>query len=76
MYYPNGDIETEGKSIVIEFKHFVDVIKYEIFQDKLRVNKEELERIRIEKEFLEYIQNDINMYREENLEEIKKILQL
>ena len=62
VYYPNGDIETEGKSIVIEFKHFVDVIKYEIFQDKLRVNKEELERIRIEKEFLEYI--------------IKKILQL
>ena len=76
VYYPNGDIETEGKSIVIEFKHFVDVIRYEIFQDKLRVNEEELERIRREKEFLEYIQNDIDTYREENLAEIKKILQL
>lgn len=74
VYCPNGDMDDE--SMVIEFKHFFDVIKYKSFRDKLKANRKELERIRKEKEFLEYIQNDINIYREENLAEMKRVLQL
>ena len=73
VYCPNGDIDDEP--IVIEFKHFLDAKRYESFRDKLETDKEELERIRKEKEFLGYIQNDINIYREENLAEMKRILQ-
>lgn len=73
VYYPNGDMDDE--SIVIEFKHFLDAKRYESFLDKLKTNRKELERIRKEKEFLGYIQNDINTYREENLAEMKRILQ-
>lgn len=73
VYYPNGYMDDE--SIVIEFKHFLDVKRYKSFRDKLETDKEELERIRKEKEFLGYIQNDINTYREENLAEMKRILQ-
>ena len=71
VYCPNDD----NKPIVIEFKHFSDAVRYKIFRDRLEANKEELERIRKEKEFLGYIQNDINTYREENLAEIKRVLQ-
>ena len=73
VYYPNGDIDNE--TMVIEFLHFHDVVRYKIFRDRLEANKEELERIRKEKEFLGYVQNDINTYREENLAEMKRILQ-
>ena len=73
VYYPNGDMDDE--SMVIEFKHFLDAIRYESLRDKLRANRKELERIRKEKEFLGYVQNDINTYREENLAEIKRVLQ-
>ena len=73
VYCPNGDIDDEP--IVIEFKHLLDKKRYESFRDKLETDKEELERIRKEKEFLGYIQNDINTYREENLAEMKRILQ-
>ena len=71
VYYPNDD----NKLMVIEFKHFSDAVRYKIFRDRLEANKEELERIRKEKEFLGYIQNDINKYREENLVEMKRVLQ-
>lgn len=71
VYYPNDD----NKLIVIEFKHFSDVVRYKFFRDRLEANKEELERIRKEKEFFWYVQNDINTYREENLAEMKRFLQ-
>jgi len=73
VYYPNGD--TDNETMVIEFLHFHDVVRYKFFRDRLEANKEELERIRKEKEFLRYIQNDINTYREENLAEMKRVLQ-
>ena len=73
VYYPNG--ETDNKSMVIEFKHFRDAVRYKFFRDRFEANREELERIKKEKEFLGYIQNDINTYREENLAEMKRILQ-
>ena len=73
VYYPNGDIDNE--TMVIEFLHFHDVVRYKFFRDRLEANREELERIRKEKEFLGYVQNDINTYREENLAEMKRILQ-
>lgn len=73
VYYPNGDMDDEP--MVIEFKHFLDAIRYESFRDKLETNRKELERIRKRKEFLGYIQNDINTYREENLAEMKRVLQ-
>ena len=47
VYCPNNG----NKPIVIEFKHFSDAVRYKIFRDRLEANKEELERIRKEKEF-------------------------
>ncbi len=73
VYYPNGG--TDNETMVIEFLHFHDVVRYKFFRDRLEANKEELERIRKEKEFLGYVQNDINTYREENLREMKRILE-
>ena len=73
VYCPNDDMDN---TFVIEFKHFCDVVRYKIFRDRYEANREELERIRREKEFLEYVQNDINTYREENLAEIKRTLEV
>ena len=73
VYCPNDDMDN---TFVIEFKHFCDAVRYKIFRDRLEANKEELERTRKEKEFLRYIQNDINTYREENLAEIKRTLEV
>ena len=43
VYYPNGG--TDNETMVIEFLHFHDVVRYKFFRDRLEANKEELERI-------------------------------
>ena len=73
VYYPNGG--TDNETMVIEFLHFHDVVRYKFFRDRLEANKEELERIRKEQEFLGYEQNIITTHREENLREMKRILE-
>ena len=60
----------------IEFTMYSDVIKYKIFRDKVETDKQELERIQNEKEFLKHIQCDIDAYRREYIDEIKKHLEM
>ena len=59
----------------IEFARYSDVIKYKIFCDKVERDKQELERIQNEKEFLKHIQYDIDAYRRKNIEEMERCLQ-
>jgi hypothetical protein len=73
VYHPFGNADL--KYITVEFKHFRDAIKYMRFHDTLEANEQQLERIKMEKEFLEYMQDDINTFREENIAEMKRILQ-
>lgn len=61
--------------IFIEFKHYIDVLRYGFFKDKIESEKEYLLLIQNEKEFIESLQKDIESYREENLREMKRILQ-
>ena len=56
----------------IEFEKYSDVLKYKRFRDKVEKDKQELEKIKNEKKFLECVQHDIDTYRRENIEEIKK----
>lgn len=60
----------------IEFAKYSDVIKYKIFRNKVETDKQELERIQNEKEFLKHIQCDIDAYRREYIEGIKKHLEM
>lgn len=60
----------------IEFKHYIDVIRYSLFKRKIKKNNDYLARIQNEKEFLASVQNDINSYRQENLSELKRIIEL
>ena len=60
----------------IEFKHYIDVIRYGFFKRKIKKNNDYLKRIQNEKEFLASVQNDINSYRQENLSEIKRLVEL
>lgn len=60
----------------IEFKHYIDVIRYGLFKRKIKKNNDYLAKIQNEKEFLASVQNDINSYRQENLSELKQIIEL
>ena len=60
----------------IEFKHYIDVIRYGFFKRKIKKNNVYLEKVQNEKEFLASVQNDINSYRQENLSELKRIIEL
>lgn len=59
----------------IEFAKYTDVIKYNFFRKKIVKDKQKLERIKNEKEFLKHIQRDIDAYRRKNIEEMEKHLQ-
>ena len=59
----------------IEFKKYSDVLKYKRFRDKVEKDKQELEKIKNEKKFLECVQHDIDTYRRENIEKINKHLE-
>ena len=60
----------------IEFKHYIDVIRYGFFKRKIKKNNVYLEKVQNEKEFLASVQNDIESYRQENLSEIKRLVEL
>lgn len=59
----------------IEFKHYVDVIRYRLFKDKVECDKAYLTLTQNEKDFLASVQKDIDAYRKENLREMKRILE-
>lgn len=60
--------------INIEFKHYIDVIRYGFFKYKVKRDKEYLEKMHNEKRFLASVQNDIDSYRRENLAELERVI--
>lgn len=70
------DVDYHGDDgwIHIEFKHYIDVIRYNFFSKKIKNNKDYLEKMQNEKKLIESLQEDINFYREENLSEIERLI--
>ena len=62
--------------IHIEFKHYIDVIRYNFFKRKIEKNNDYLERIQNEKKLIESLQEDINSYEKENLAELERLINL
>ena len=60
--------------IHIEFKHYIDVLRYGFFKDKIERDNDYLEKMQNEKKFLASVQNDIDSYRRENLAELERII--
>lgn len=60
--------------IDIEFKHYIDVIRYGFFKKKIENNKNYLSKTQNEKKLIESLQEDINSYRKENLSEIERLV--
>lgn len=65
---------SDSDYIRIEFKHYIDVIRYGFFKDKIERDNEYLEKMQNEKKFLASVQNDIDSYRRENLAELERII--
>lgn len=59
----------------IEFKHYIDVIRYRLFRDKVECDKAYLTLMQNEKDFLASVQKDIDSYRNENLREMERLLE-
>lgn len=71
-----NDVGYHGDDIWVhlEFKHYLDVLRYGWFKNKVEKHKAYLEKIQNEKDFVASIQNDINSYRRENLAELERII--
>lgn len=61
--------------IHIEFTHYIDVLRYRFFKDKVESDETYLTLTQNEKDFLASVQKDIDSYREENLREMERLLQ-
>lgn len=62
--------------IHIEFKHYIDVIRYNFFKKKIENNKDYLTKMQNEKKLIESLQEDINSYEKENLAELERLINL
>lgn len=60
--------------IYLEFKHYIDVLRYGFFKDKIERDNDYLEKMQNEKIFLASVQKDIDSYRRENLAELERII--
>lgn len=60
--------------INIEFKHYIDVIRHKLFKNKVKRDKEYLEKMQNERRFITSVQKDIDSYRRENLAELERII--
>lgn len=58
----------------IEFKHYIDVVRYSFFKRKVERDGEYLEKMQNEKKLIESLQKDIDSYRKENLSEIERLI--
>lgn len=76
LNFDNVGYHSDDGWIYIEFKHYIDVIRYGFFKKKIEKNNEYLEKIQNEKIFLASVQNDIDSYRRENLSEIERLINL
>lgn len=72
------DISYHGDDgwIHIEFKHYIDVIRYNFFKKKIENNKDYLTKMQNEKKLIESLQEDINSYEKENLAELERLINL
>ena len=70
------DVDYHGDDgwIHIEFKHYIDVIRYNFFSKKIKNNKDYLTKIQNEKKLIESLQKDIDFYRRENLSEVERLV--
>jgi len=60
--------------ISIDFKYFHDYLLYCRFKKKIEKDHDYEKQLKNEKELIECLQKDIDAYREENLNEINKII--
>lgn len=75
LYFDSVFYHADDGLICIEFKHYIDVIRYRLFKDKVERDKEYLILTQNEKNFLMSVQKDIDAYRKENLREMERLLQ-
>lgn len=75
LYFDNS-VEYYGNHgwMDIEFKHYIDVVRYSFFKRKVERDGEYLEKIQNETRFITSVQNDIDSYRRENLAELGRII--
>lgn len=74
LYDDKVKYHSDSGYIRIEFKHYIDVIRYGLFKNKVEKNNDYLEKMQNEKIFLASVQNDIDSYRRENLAELERII--
>lgn len=70
VYYPKKDCNYMS----IDFKYFHDYLLYCGFKKKIKKDCVYEEQLKNEKRLIECLQKDINAYREENLNELNKII--
>ncbi len=77
-YYPKKDYNYVpnyiSNYISVDFKHFHDYLLYCKFKEKIKRDRDHEKQLEYEKTFIKYLQKDINDYREENLNELKKLI--
>jgi len=73
--FDNVSYHSDDGWMGIEFKHYIDVIRYRLFKDKVECDKAYLTLTQNEKDFLASVQKDIDAYRERNLNEMRGVLE-
>lgn len=72
--FENISYHGDDEWIHIEFKHYIDVIRYNFFKKKIEKNKDYLTKIQNEEKLIKSLQKDIDSYRRENLSEIERLI--
>lgn len=72
--FDNVSYRSDDGWMGIEFTHYIDVIRYRLFKDKVECDKAYLTLTQNEKDFLASVQKDIDSYRNENLCEMERLL--
>ena len=71
----NVHYDSDDGRMTIEFKHYIDVLRYRFLKDKVESDEAYLTLTQNEKDFLASVQKDIDSYRKENLCEMERLLQ-
>ena len=71
----NVHYDSDDGRMTIEFKHYIDVLRYRFLKDKVESDEAYLTLTQNEKDFLASVQKDIDSYRKENLREMERLLQ-
>ena len=73
--FDNVSYHSDEGWLCIEFKHYIDVLRYRFFKDKVESDEAYITLTQNEKDFLASVQKDIDSYRKENLREMERLLQ-